>query len=525
MAELYFPFNSVSGDREYTAPDFARYFADIISSGVSANGDNLPVTSLGGLDLSAGSGLAWIKGHLYYNTDSKSLKVDVGDTTPRIDRVVVRLDVAGRKIETIVVKGDPAVAESGPTPPDLVRNDDYYDICLAEVEVGISATEITQENITDTRTDNAVCGVIRTLIETLDVGDFMKNCQASFESWLANLKVQLDDNVAGNLQNQIDSLKEEIEGLQTDLEDGVYSTPATIIVHTLANAAVVMELQDAYLEDTGDEGYNETRTADEDGYAAFTTRTLGAYKITVTTEDSTFTVEIDVKTVGIIEVPLMSFAEMSWAEIDAVAQAGLASQIFKIGDEKNVLLSGTPSDTITVRIEDFDHDDLDGSTDKAPITIAMKDLLTNTYTMNGTDINTGGWWSSIMRTSTIQTLLSQLPSDLQAVIKPVAKRGTAGDGSTTIQTTIDKLWLFSCKELGLETTTAGYVNEGDTYPLYDDNDSRIKYLSNGSGVANAYWTRSPVTGNSTTFRVVSVTGGLSISLATSHFGVCFGFCI
>jgi len=554
MAELYFPFNSVSGDREYTAPDFARYFADIISSGVSANGDNLPVTSSGDLNLSVGPGLAWIKGHLYYNTESKPLTIRMGDSNPRIDRVVVRLDVANRKIETIVVEGNPAAA---PTPPALVRDDDYHDICLAEVEVGVSATQITQEDIVDTRTDNEVCGIIRTLIETLDVGDFMKNCQASFESWLANLKVQLDENAAGNLQNQIDDLKGEVDALssklqqdfdalaaayraefdtladnvqkevvqiRTDLDNGVYSTPATIIVHTLANATVVMELQSAYLEDNAN--YKETQTADKDGYATFTTRTLGVYKITVTTTDSsTFTVEIDVKTVGIIEVPLMSFADMSWAEIDAVAQAGLAQQVFKVGDEKNILPSGTPSEAITVRIEAFDRDDLDGSTDKAPITIAMKNLLAGTYTMNSTSTNDGSWNSSVMRTSTIPTLLSQLPSDLRAVIKPVIKKTTSGSQSTAIQTTTDSLWLFSAKELGLQTTVAGYMDEGDTYPLYVSDVSRIKYLSNGSGAAESYWTRSPHTSTITRFSTVNAAGAWSSDYSNYEHGVCFGFCI
>lgn len=199
--------------------------------------------------------------------------------------------------------------------------------------------------------------------------------------------------------------------------------------------------------------------------------------------------------------------------------------MFTVGDEKNVLLSGTPSETITVRIEDFDHDNLDGSADKAPITIAMKDLLANTYRMNTSNTNVGGWESSFMRTSTIPTLLSRLPSDLQAAIKPVIKKTTKGDASTAIETTTDRLWSFSPKELGLLTTSSGYMDEGDTYPLYVSNDSRIKYLSNGSGAANAYWTRSPYIYNSDDFVRVTDTGRWSVGNVSVSNGVCLGFCV
>ena len=203
MAEKYFPFNSVSGDRSYSAVDFAAYFADIISSGVSANGDNLGITSTGGLNLSAATGFAWIKGHLYENSAPKTLSLSPGTTLPRIDRVVVRLMVAERKIEMLVVQGTPA---SLPSAPALVRTDDYYDIGLAEINIAASAISITNADIGDTRTHPGVCGVVRTLIETLDVSAFMRNSQAEFNKWFANLQYVLDGDVAGHLQNQIDAI-------------------------------------------------------------------------------------------------------------------------------------------------------------------------------------------------------------------------------------------------------------------------------------------------------------------------------
>ena len=202
MAEKYFPFNSVMGDREYLAEDFAAYFSDLLSSGISANGNNLGVTSAGGLNLSVSSGIALIQGRQYQNTATITLTVAPGAATPRIDRVVARLDVAARKILLAIVSGTPS---STPTPPALTRNNDYYEIGLANVSVPASAISISAANITDTRTDSSVCGVVRCLIEKLDVSAFMQNSQTAFDEWFSSVKNVLDESTAGNLLNLINA--------------------------------------------------------------------------------------------------------------------------------------------------------------------------------------------------------------------------------------------------------------------------------------------------------------------------------
>lgn len=202
MAEKYFPFNSVMGDREYLAEDFAAYFADILSSGISANGNNLGVTSAGGLNLSVSSGIALIQGRQYQNTATITLTLSPGAATPRIDRVVARLDVAARKILLAVVSGTPS---STPTPPALTRNNDYYEIGLANIAVAASAISISAANITDTRADGSVCGVVRCLVEKLDVSAFMQNSQTAFNEWFSSVKDVLDESTAGNLLNLINA--------------------------------------------------------------------------------------------------------------------------------------------------------------------------------------------------------------------------------------------------------------------------------------------------------------------------------
>ena len=71
--------------------------------------------------------------------------------------------------------------------------------------------------------------------------------------------------------------------------------------------------------------------------------------------------------------------------------------------------------------------------------------------MNASSTNAGGWNESKMRTETMATLLSQLPSDLRNVIKAVNKKATAGNQGTSLTASSDKLWLFAAAELWSKT--------------------------------------------------------------------------
>lgn len=223
----------------------------------------------------------------------------------------------------------------------------------------------------------------------------------------------------------------------------------------------------------------------------------------------------------------LSFSKASWGQIAALSEGGSASKYFSVGDEKTIEL--TTGEEITLVILGFNHDDL-ASGGKAGMTIGMKNLLATTYRMNATATNEGGWDESEMRTSTMATLLSQLPSDLQGVIKQVNKKATAGGASTSITTSADKLWLLAEVEVD-GTTSAGYADEGEQYEYWKTVKDgtvaadRIKYLSNGSGSANTWWLRSPYLGGSTFFWYVGPSGGVNSFYASYSYGVSFGFCV
>ena len=225
--------------------------------------------------------------------------------------------------------------------------------------------------------------------------------------------------------------------------------------------------------------------------------------------------------------PKPTFADSDWATIAELSENGQAQTFFSVGDEKTIEL--TTGEQVTLVILGFNHDDLT-SGGKAGMSIGMKNLLATTYRMNATGTNAGGWDESEMRTSTMATLLSQLPSDLQSVIKQVNKKATAGSQSTTITTSADKLWLLSEVEID-GTTTAGYAEEGEQYEYWQTvkdgtvSADRIKYLSNGSGSAIGWWLRSLHVSGSTYFRCIGSTGNVSYHSASLTRGVSFGFCV
>ena len=196
-----------------------------------------------------------------------------------------------------------------------------------------------------------------------------------------------------------------------------------------------------------------TQSVGVDANGALFTAPSGGGSIEYMTDD-----EVDALFASTPSIP--SFADATWEQIAQVAEAGTASDYFAVGDEKTIALS--TDEQITLVILGFNHDDLSDGSGKAGITIGMKNLLATTYRMNATATNEGGWDESEMRTSTMATLLSQLPADLSNVIKQVNKKATVGSRSTSITTSADKLWLLAEVEVD-GTTSAGYADEGERY--------------------------------------------------------------
>ena len=91
--------------------------------------------------------------------EAQILTLPLADSAlPRIDRVVLRYDATSRSTSLQVLQGTPS---SEPAAPAISRTEMVYDLCLAEVSRPAGQTSVSAADITDTRTDEALCGLMR----------------------------------------------------------------------------------------------------------------------------------------------------------------------------------------------------------------------------------------------------------------------------------------------------------------------------------------------------------------------------
>lgn len=204
-------------DRTYDAEDFARYFASFIGNGIFANPTtNLQIRADNAMRVVVSAGKAWINGYFYENTEELTLSLDNADgVLNRIDRVVLRLDLVKREIKCYIKKGSVA---SNPDVEPLQRDSDVYELALADILVKKGATKLTQAEITDIRTDSNLCGVVSGLVNQIDTTDLFSQFQTAFELWFDEIKGQLSEDQAGNLQLQIREVNEELNQITSNYQ-------------------------------------------------------------------------------------------------------------------------------------------------------------------------------------------------------------------------------------------------------------------------------------------------------------------
>lgn len=148
---------------DFDAADVAAYLAGL-TSGVFSGAEDFPVTAAGGLKVTVGAGRGWVHpsrftGYSITKREADTLTMPLADPSlPRIDRIVMRYDAGARAASLQVLQG---TASSTPTAPAVSRTELIYDLCLAEITRPAGSTSITTGQITDTRLDEALCGLVR----------------------------------------------------------------------------------------------------------------------------------------------------------------------------------------------------------------------------------------------------------------------------------------------------------------------------------------------------------------------------
>ena len=246
-----FPFDSMEilneqsqqmeDDRLYEAEVFRRYFAKFLSNGVyfgeykGYKENSMKVTSNGGLNIRVAKGCGIIEGADYENETEQVFTLERPSSGERKDRIIVRLDktLSERNTYLLIKEGN------GTTPATLQRDNNIYEICIAEITVK-STTNITAEDVIDTRLNKEICGIVNSLI-SVDGEELYQNFQAYIDTVIANLvrkdqDIIIDKNIVAKTIKQsngktfssndfTNAYKQKLDGIANGANN--YSHPST----------------------------------------------------------------------------------------------------------------------------------------------------------------------------------------------------------------------------------------------------------------------------------------------------------
>ncbi len=246
----------------------------------------------------------------------------------------------------------------------------------------------------------------------------------------------------------------------------------------------------------------------------------------------------------------------TWEQIAAASESGIASSLWKVGDEIDLTLSefkynddedmdevySFSAQTITLQIWDFNHFDKSDGSGKAGIVFGMKNLMKERFT----GWHFSCWAESDIKKTLMTAIYNRLPEDCRSYIKPVkvytayninynGYGNPAGHSQSPGYLSIEKVFVPGLTEVGtalknsLISTFNCELNQKQ-FPIFTDSNSRIKNPpSDGSTNIYNYLLRSSVDFEyDSIIRVWNHDGEPNSSRSTGSgdsFGLCFCFCI
>ena len=260
-------FNAINEDRAYSADDMNRPYRRLISNGLfttpkgTASDDLQVLAADNGMNIIVSKGDAIIGDKWFENPSDLTITVSQNsEVLTRIDSIIAQVDrtQAGRAGSIVYRQGS---ASSNPVHPTINEDEDIFEMRIADIRISPSCVKVTQDLITDCRGSDE-CPWITSLIYQVDTSTLYAQWQAayqkyyddqeaehdeyfeefkstmasffaqeeqSFETWFNQMKDQLSEDAAGNLQLEIDKLNallmETIRPIRTEAGD-ILSTEA-----------------------------------------------------------------------------------------------------------------------------------------------------------------------------------------------------------------------------------------------------------------------------------------------------------
>lgn len=404
-----------------------------------------------------------------------------------------------------VVRGD---ASSTPQPPAPdTTTPEVHELRLGYVTVPSNATDLSEATVTNEK-GLEVCPYAAPF-EEIDMSTVTADAKASAQAALTALnqfietnkefvESAIDGTTAGHLQNQINSLQQQLDAF--DLSDSV-DNETIEFTQKLGEASKLLRVKEG--------GLQTVHYAD--GSVTYAKLADGSVTYAKLADDAKQA--ISKPKVG---KDLLAY---SWDELVELAQdPTTAAEIdYMIGQIRTIYIAGYGN--VDFQLIGINHDDLATGSGKAAMTFCAVSVVT-THMMNENNVTTGGWAASKMEEWMNSTLYNAFPDYLKEHIVEVKKEYKNG-ASGSVQTVNNRLWLLSGKEL---TNLASYGDEGEIYEYWsknNNNDARIKFDSAGNAIS--WWLRSVHANNA--FRCISSGGGMSSAGAAAANGVVPCFCI
>lgn len=210
MSVTYGFYNAKDHDRQYDAVQLSSIFDGLINDGIYATiGDAFVITAGSNMSVTVGTGRAWFNHTWTYNDAKLILTIPNSEVLlDRYDAVVLETNDAD-DVRANSIKVISGVAASSPKKPDLTNDTHIHQYPLAYIKVPANSTSVSQANI-ENCIGTSACPFVTGIVDTIDASTLFKQWNSEFDIWFDGMKGQLSTDAAGNLQTQINALKNTI---------------------------------------------------------------------------------------------------------------------------------------------------------------------------------------------------------------------------------------------------------------------------------------------------------------------------
>lgn len=206
-------FNSLNGDRKYSARQFSSLLDGLINDGIFVNiGMGFSVQADSGNNITVGTGRAWFNSAWIDNDAILPLTIRKSETLfNRIDAVVIEVNNSDsvRKGDIKVIAGIPS---GNPQRPELSKSGNVFQYPLAYVTCRAGSTSIVQADITN-MIGTSSCPYVTGILEVTNIDNIVAQWESEFRIWFESIKETSEGDPVVSLASRVIELEEKFSTL------------------------------------------------------------------------------------------------------------------------------------------------------------------------------------------------------------------------------------------------------------------------------------------------------------------------